>query len=99
MSNIGCDNSDNNYPSEWIRYKLTIDFKAYNGQGSGSLEYKNLSRGDLNFQQVNNLQNINLGLQTNSNTGSNPEKWNGMWFSMEGRPYAIDNVIFTRKLN
>jgi hypothetical protein len=99
VSSIGCDNSDNNYPSEWIRYKLTIDFDANNGQGSGSLEYMNLSRGDSNFQQVNNLQNINLGFQTNSNTGSDPEKWDGMWFSMEGRPYAIDNIIFTRNPN
>ncbi|MGA0307196.1 MAG: hypothetical protein ACO3OB_16150, partial [bacterium] len=96
VSNISCDNSDNADPSEWVRFRLVIDLQANGGQGSGNLEYMNLSRGDTNFQQVTSHQNLNLGLQSGQNNGADPNKWNGMWFAMEGRPYAIDNVKFIR---
>ena len=96
ISSIGCNNSDNAFPQEWVRFRLTMDFTANSGAGLGSLGYQNLSRGDSGFSPVAGNQNMNLGLDSSAADGRNPTLWNGMWFHFEGRPYAIDNIIVSR---
>lgn len=56
-----------NIPSgHWYQVKLTMDFTANNGNGSGSLAYRNLTLGDTSFIPLGLIQNINLRLLYNA---------------------------------
>jgi len=87
-----CCNED----SDWYRLQLRIDFAGNGGAGSGSLYYRNLTRGDSQFQPVTELQNLDLALDTlHPNAG--PETWNTMWMGMrfEGSQSLprLDNLV------
>jgi len=57
--------------TDWVRFQARINFAANFGAGSVSLFYRNLTRGDADFQPVPNFQNISLrdGIQR-------PSTWN-----------------------
>jgi hypothetical protein len=85
-----------NKPEDWYRLQLRMDFTANNGDGSGSLYYKNLSRGDTSFQPVDGLQDVALELQC-MHPDARPQSWDAMWMSMrfDGRQHVpvIDNLV------
>lgn len=85
--------SDGSGCGEWIRLRLVMDLKANNKQGSGSVWYQNLTRGDPGLQPVAGLQNINLALDKHAADASNPKKWDGMWTHMEGATNQLDNIV------
>jgi hypothetical protein len=85
-----------NNPEDWYRLQLRMDFSANNGDGSGSLYYRNLSRGDASFQPVADLQDVPLELQC-MHPEAMPQSWDAMWISMrfDGRQHVpvIDNLV------
>ena len=87
------DVSDGGGCGEWIRLRLVIDLKANDKQGSGSVWYQNLTRGDPGLQPVPGLQNINLMLDRHATDASNPKKWDSMWLHMEGATNQLDNIV------
>ncbi len=81
--------------SDWYRIQLHINFTTNNGLGSGSLYYRNLTDGDVNFIPIAGLQNINLQLK-NMNQNAQPNTWNTMWLQLladGGNEPAIDNLV------
>ncbi len=67
-----------NSGNDWYRIQLHVDFTAANGEGTGSLYYRNLSDGDTDFQAVAGLQDRPLGL-SRLQPEARPAGWNAMW--------------------
>ena len=84
-----------NAGADWYRMQLHVDFTANDGNGSGSLFYRNLSDEDPEFQPVVGLQEIDLRLKDMS-PNAGPAMWNAMWLyllnSGGSRPSA-DNLV------
>jgi hypothetical protein len=69
--------SEDDLATDWYRICLTINFDANNGDGAGSLSYKNLSQGDSSFTEIIGLQDLDLRLIRN---GAPPSSdWNAMF--------------------
>jgi len=84
-----------NAGDDWYRMQLRIDFTANDGNGSGSLFYRNLSDGDPQFQPLAGLQEIDLRISDMS-PSAGPETWDAMWLHLlnsgGSRPSA-DNLV------
>ncbi len=85
-----------NDPEDWYRLQLRIDLAAAGGSGSGSLYYRNLSRGDSGFLPVSELQGLNLHLDSMA-AGAEPQRWNTLWIltQFEGERHIprLDNLV------
>ena len=83
---------------DWYRLQLRIDPEGNAGDGSGSLSYMNLSRGDTYFQPVSGLHDVNLEL-SRLNTGAAPRAWDAMWLGLlandEKHAATVDNLAAT----
>ena len=80
---------------DWYRIQMRIDFTANGGLGAGSLYYLNLSDGDVTYNAVPGLQNINLQLN-NMNINATPQNWNSMFLTLTsngGTQTAVDNLL------
>lgn len=81
----GCDSGD------WIRFRLVIDFTAANGQGSGTLFYRNLTDGAPGFTAV--LVQTNMGILTSmSANGCPPPTWKRARFRFDYDLFRADNI-------
>ncbi|WP_238593771.1 VCBS domain-containing protein [Endozoicomonas atrinae] len=78
--------------SGWSRYRLEIDMEANNGQGSGTLMFRNLTSGESEWTTLPELTNINLALDPLANNARNPENWDGVYLHMEGSTGGLDNI-------
>ncbi|MDJ0806785.1 MAG: hypothetical protein QNJ78_08115, partial [Gammaproteobacteria bacterium] len=90
---VGLRDSDD-APTDWYRLRLRIDFDANSGDGSVSLSYKNLSKGDADFTDVANLQDINARLRQNG--APNQAAWDAMFLKLRVDATNIpkvDNLI------
>lgn len=80
---------------DWYRLQLRIDLKGNAGNGSGSLSYMNLSRGDTYFQPVSGLQDVNLELSRLSAAAA-PRAWDAMWLALlandQKQAASVDNL-------
>lgn len=70
-----------NHDGDWYRLQLRMDLSANAGAGAGSLYYMNLSRGDIRFQPVAELQDLDLGLGA-MHPEAGPEHWDAIWLGM-----------------
>jgi hypothetical protein len=89
-------NANGAVSGDWLRLRLLMDFTANDGQGSGSVYYQNLNKGDTTLQPLAGLQDINLKLNLQAADGSNPALWNAMWLHMEGATNQLDNIVVAR---
>ena len=76
----------------WSKYRLEIDLEANNGQGSGTLMFRNLTAGESEWTTLPELTNINLALNPLANDARNPENWDGVYLHMEGGTGGLDNI-------
>jgi hypothetical protein len=86
---------DGNSGNDWYRLQLRLDFTAGDGEGNGSLYYKNLSDGDTSFHTVSGMINRPLGL-SRMHPNARPANWNAMWLhllSNGSNVPSIDNLI------
>ena len=87
------DNGDSR--KDWYRIRLRVDFTANDGDGAGSLFYKNLSDGDPSFTEVSGLQDLNLELSSMP-PDAGPGAWNAMWLHLlrgGGNESSADNLV------
>lgn len=81
---------------EWVRLRLLIDPSANAGDGSASLQYRNISDGEITFTAVPGLQNINVHLLSMDPAANSPDEWNAMWFRTDAgggnSVSAVDNL-------
>lgn len=75
------DFGSGNNGTDWYRIQLRIDFTANDGDGSGSLYYKNLTDGDPDFIAVSGLQDIDLELGA-MDPGAKPTTWDALWMHL-----------------
>jgi hypothetical protein len=73
VADLGTDN----LPTDWYRMRLRIDFATNGGEGSGSLDAMNLSRGETSFTEVPTLQDVDLKLLFNG--APDPSTWQAMF--------------------
>ncbi len=83
LASLGIQNGD------WVRLRLAIDF---DGAGTGSVYYQNLSNGDPSMQPVGALQNIPMGFNLAANDASNPGLWDALFIHLEGATNQLDNI-------
>jgi hypothetical protein len=85
-----------NLDSDWYRLQLRVDLAGYNGSGSGSLYYRNLTAGDTAFTPVVGLQEMRLELEQMA-PGAEPDQWNAMFLTMrfDGSRHmpSLDNLV------
>jgi hypothetical protein len=93
---VSLSNANGAVNGDWLRLRLVMDFTANDGQGSGSVYYQNLSKGDTTLQPLAGLQDVNLKLNLQAADGSNPALWNAMWLHMEGKTNQLDNIVVAR---
>lgn len=73
----------------WDGYKILIDFQANDGQGSLSLEVRDIPGDWIVIEEV---QDINLGLTPNSGTGTDPAMWTKLFAHSTGGTGGFDNL-------
>lgn len=82
-------------PGDWFRLNLTVDFTANGGDGNGRLYYKNLSRGDTEFQPLTTTP-IDLKLTHMADDVESPATWDTMLAvntqASGGRGGQMDNL-------
>jgi len=86
---------DGNSGNDWYRLQLRLDFTAGNGEGSGSLYFKNLTDGDTTFHTVSGVINRPLGL-SRMHPDARPAKWNAMWLHLLSNGNSVpsaDNLV------
>jgi len=84
-----------NAGDDWYQIELRIDFSAQEESGTGSLFYRNLSDGDLDFQPVTGLQDVRLNLET-MHPLSPPGTWDALWLHLRssgGSVPSADNLV------
>ncbi len=74
---------------DWVRLRLVIDF---DGAGTGSVYYQNLTNGDPTMQPVAAMQNIPMGFNLTANDASNPGLWDALFIHFEGATNQLDNI-------
>lgn len=86
---------DGNSGNDWYRLQLRLDFTAGNGEGIGSLYFKNLTDGDTTFHTVSGMLNRPLGL-SRMHPDARPANWNAMWLHLLSNGNSVpsaDNLI------
>lgn len=79
----------------WYRLKLVADLAADGGAGVGTLYYRNLTRGDVDYRTVPGLSGIGLGLD-GLHASAGPARWNAMWVHLltgGGNSPSVDNLF------
>lgn len=74
----------------WDGYRILIDFQANDGQGSLSLEAKDIP-GD--WIVIPEVQDINLGLTPGSGTATDPAMWTKLFAHSTGGNGGFDNFL------
>ena len=69
-----------------------MNFTANGGDGAGSVYYRDLTQGEVAFQAVIGLQDINLHLQSLHSDIRNASHWNGMMLRGDGPDTSLDNI-------
>jgi hypothetical protein len=90
----GTGNLGNVSNGDWVRFRLVSDFTANGNQGSGTLYYQNLTKGDASFSLAGTpLQNLNLKISPSSL----PSSWTNVQFRIDydnsANPIQIDNLV------
>ena len=75
------DLGSGNNPRDWFRLQFRMDFQANDGNGTGSVDFINLSNNEIAFTPVEGLQNINLNLNSLT-TNAAPATWNAMFLQL-----------------
>ena len=86
---------DGNSGNDWYRLQLRLDFTAGDGEGIGSLYFKNLTDGDTTFHTVSGMINRPLGL-SRMHPDARPANWNAMWLHLLSNGNSVpsaDNLI------
>jgi hypothetical protein len=86
---------DGNSGNDWYRLQLRLDFTAGDGEGTGSLYYKNLTDGDTTFRTVSGMINRSLGL-SRMDPDARPANWNAIHLRLLSNGNSvpsIDNLI------
>ncbi|MGB1270952.1 MAG: type I secretion C-terminal target domain-containing protein, partial [Endozoicomonas sp.] len=85
-TSVGSDTS-------WFRFRWEIDTEANNGQGKGTLMFKNLSGGNSDWTVLPELTDLNLGLAPGATDASNPANWDGFFLHFEGAGSGLSNLV------
>lgn len=86
---------DGNSGNDWYRLQLRLNFTAGDGEGIGSLYFKNLTDGDTTFHTVSGMINRPLGL-SRMHPDARPANWNAMWLHLLSNGNSVpsaDNLI------
>lgn len=76
---------------EWAKYRMVIDFKANDSQGTISTFHQYLPDGTWN--EFANIQNVDANFDFNADHGGNPKNLNGMKIENEaGSTVQYDNI-------
>lgn len=76
----------------WLRFRWEIDTEANDGQGQGTLMFKNLSNGASEWTTTPELTDLNLGLDPQSSDASNPANWDGFFLHFEGAGNGLEGL-------
>lgn len=76
---------------DWLRLRLHVDFTAFDGCAAGTLEFANLTRGDVSFQAIPELTRVKLWTAK----PLTPRAWKVLHINMRSPPdgFAIDNLV------
>ena len=76
----------------WLRFRWEIDTEANDGQGQGTLMFRNLSNGDAQWTTLPELTDLNLGLDPQSSDASNPANWDSFFLHFEGAGNGLEGL-------
>ena len=84
-----------NYQQEgWARYKMSFDFSAYDGAGSLTVFVKDFTdNGWGEWIQLSEATEINMGLTPGSQTMSDYQVWDAVFFHCQGGTGGFDNLL------
>ena len=86
---------DANSGNDWYRIQLRMNLPANDGDGTGTLYFKNLTDGNVNWHTVSGLRTRPLGLKR-LHPASGPTRWSAMWlhlFSNGNNIPSVDNLV------
>jgi len=75
----------------WCRYKMVLDFNAYDGEGSVALSYDTNFVG--NWIAIPEVQGLNMGLTPGSGDLQDRTVWDGIFFHSQGGTGGFDNIL------
>lgn len=79
--------------SGWCRYKMVLDFTAYDGEGAVALSYKIGAIGD--WIAIPEVQGLNMGLTPGSGDKKDRTVWDGIFFHGQGGTASYDNILIS----
>jgi|GEM_PF-5311127 len=91
LTSVGHTFSDIN---AWVRYRITIDTSAYNGEGSISMSYRELYDG-ATWTEFTGLQDVNAHFDFTATDASNPNNWDGIYHKSGNGGVYMDNISIT----
>ena len=89
--NFNLGGGDANSGNDYYRLQLRMDFTANEGDGVGTLGFKNLTDGDTSFHSVPGVRNQSLGLNRLS-PPARPARWNTLWVQLLSNGNSIPSA-------
>lgn len=75
----------------WCRYKMVLDFTAFDGQGAVALSYDPGITGE--WISIAEVQGINMGLTIGSGDKRDRTVWDGLFINATGGNAGFDNIL------
>ena len=77
---------------QWVRFRWEMDLDANDGEGQGTLYYRNLTNNDSEWTALTAFTDMNLKLSDTADDASNPENWDAFHLHFEGAGSALDTI-------
>lgn len=78
----------------WCRYKMVLDFTAYDGEGAIALSYDPGISGE--WIAIAEIQGVNLGLTPGSGDKKDRTVWDGVFSQASGGTAGYDNILISQ---